>query len=230
MEELEDLARKHKLALRPTFIFLAILFISLYFLKPKILEIFEFRQKVTHERKVLAELTKKVASLESLDKTELSQKTGIVLRLLPPEKDVPTFLLSLKALSSQTGVNIKEIKVDPGKLAILKEGIPVLTFTIKTEGELDNTKEFLRKIEATVPLIRIESVSFSSEKGVLNEAVLTLDGFFLPLPKTIGAPESPLPLISSQEEEAYQKLSGFSPPFTEEGVSVQSGKENPFSL
>ncbi|MGB9706995.1 MAG: hypothetical protein ACPLXP_02920, partial [Microgenomates group bacterium] len=139
---------------------------------------------------------------------------------LPPEKDVANILLTLKLLSTQQGITLQRVQIDPGE-----------TLSLKIEGSPEKITGFMEKIETVLPLMKLEETSISFKEEGLLEATVKVKVSFLPLPKELGAMESPLPLITSQEEKIYQEVANFNSVLTEESLPpVQSGKENPFAF
>lgn len=230
MRNPENNLAEYKFLLLPILLIVAIFSTSLVFLKPKISEILEIQKKISQDRKKLTLMTPKVAALEGLNEVELSAKAELSLKALPSEKDIPNILLTLKTLGSQAGINLKQIQVDPGKLSPVEE-MPPLTFSLMVEGEEEKIRTFLERAELTFPLMKVEKISISAQGESPDEASLSLNVFFLPLPQTFGAVESSLPVISPQEDEAYQLLSKFKPVLSDESYfTVQTGKENPFAF
>lgn len=219
----------------PFLLFAFVFLTSVLFLKPKIREVIAIQQKISQERKTLAQLTQKVALLEGLDQNELSTKTDKVLKILPTEKNVPFILQTLRLLSSQTNINLSKLTVSPGSLSTDSAqlnppaDLPVLTLDINLDGDKDKIKSFLSSLEFTSPLMRVKTISFS-QKGDSSIALeMVLETYFLPLPQTLGKPEQPVPNITSQEQSAYQLLTQFKSPLTASELPVgPAGKENPF--
>jgi len=222
MRRFDNLANyiKYKGAFLPIFLIIAVILVSLFFLRSKIFEIFETQKIIKKEKETLADLTKKVAILQGLDEFELTEKTEVLLRVLPPEKDVVNILSTLKALSSQTGVVLGGIKFEGED-----------TLSLKVQGDSEKIISFMEKIEKTYPLMRLEDVSISFEEEGRIESFLKVKTFFSPLPTKLDSLESPLALITPQEEKIYAEVVQLTSPLTEESLeTVQSGKDNPFSF
>jgi len=219
MRKVEDFA-KYKALFLPVIFITGILFSGLFFLRPKIFEIFEIQKKIVKERKTLADLTKKATTLEGLDEAELTEKTEVLLKALPPEKNVANILLAFKVLGSQAGISLQEVQIDSED-----------TIFLKIQGPLENIISFMEKIETSYPLMRIEEVAVSSKEEGPTQAAIKVKFFFLSLPQTLGPVEVPLSLITPQEEKIYQEISKFTPVLTEENLPpVGGGKENPFAF
>lgn len=226
---------KYRFLAVPTLIGLIILVLTLTLLLPKISQILKLRQTLAQEKVRLSKLSQKVADLEGLDESELSVKANFLINSLPAEKDVPLIFASLKSLSSQTGVTLESIEVAPGELSTVSagrktKGPPVLSFEVSTHGAMEAMKNFLKQVESTIPVMQIIDVSLKSTGGEA-EADILLDTYFLALPKTLGALETPLVKITPNEELVYKEITRFTTPLTEEALpSVVTGKENLFSF
>lgn len=228
-----------KLFFFPLVVLGLIVLVSVVFLSPKAVEIIRIQRQISSERKTLAKLTKKIAELEGIDKVELANKVESLVQTLPPEKDVPAVIVTLKTISRDLGVEIIGINVSPGEISSEaaqvrteeKFGLPILAIKLGLTGEMDKIKAFLDRVEFIAPLMRIEKISISRTRELKIAANLDLQTFFLPFPQTLGAAETPLSVISQTEESVYQKVSLYQPVASPENLLpvVQSGKENPFA-
>lgn len=227
--------------LRPLFtpglIVLLILVSGLLLVRPKINEILSARKNLKKEEKRLAQLTAKVAALEGLDQTELSEKADITAKALPSEKDLPLLLSSLKTLSAKNNIELQNIQVNPGELATVsaegkKDKLDFLSFEIIAAGQMADFREFLIQLAKTAPLMRGESVVIDTEEtGEGFQADLSLEAPFLPPPVTLGVTETPISQITPEEEKTYQKLARLDFYLVEEELPpVPAGKENPFAF
>ena len=230
-------SKNYKSLLWPGIIFLVVAVIGLAFLKPKITGIFQLRKQIAKDKNTLAQLTQKINALEGLDEKELEIKIEKVLKALPSEKNIAGLLYTLKILSQETEVGLKDIQVSPGELSTRsaqpetksESGLPLLSFSLIVEGESEKARNFFDRIETIMPLMKIRGIGMAqSDEGVV-EANLELATFFLLLPKELGVIENPLALITLQEEKAYQELTRFkAAEKVEEWLLIPSGKENPF--
>ncbi len=223
----------------PLLIGLAILILTITLLIPKITQIFELRQDLSKEKARLAKLTQKLAELNGLDDNELTTKATLMVVALPAEKDVPLILATLSSLGKETGMEVENVKVSPGELStesgkIKKkekgEETPTLPFEVLAKGTMESLKNFLNRLGSTIPVMRVESASLSFEEGEW-QAKISLDTFFLSLPKTLGAVETPLAEITPEEELIYKRIEKYRAPAIEGDLpSVGTGKEDPFSF
>ncbi len=136
-------------------------------------------------------------------------------------------------------MTLESIKVSPGELATVsgkpdKEktegGTPLLVFEIMARGTMEVIKNFLDRFDAATPIMQIEEVSLSYEEGEW-QGKISLNSFYLPLPKTLGVMETPLVKITPDEEIVYKRIEKFRSAVIEETLPpVRSGKEDLFSF
>jgi Tfp pilus assembly protein PilO len=228
---------KYKLFLLPAIILLLVCVSGLFLLKPKINQVLSIRQNLSSQKNKLAQLTTKVTALQGLDEVELEERTKVLLGALPSQKDLPGALMTIKSLTTTTGLELRGIQVEPGEISTesaqpettQKYNLPFLEFKIRVGGNQTQLKDFLTKLVLTAPLMRVAAMEISQAEGEAIEADLKLDTFFLPLPSTLGTAEKPLAAITPQEEVIYQQLTKISPGQTGTFSPIPSGKENPFT-
>lgn len=224
----EEYLKKYSKEIFYLLLFLIMILTLLFFIKPKINQILDLKREVEKNKLLLTNLTKKVSLLESLDEAELTSKSEKLLKTLPAEMDISFILMNLKTLASSEGVNIERIQVDLGD-SKKNGGLKSFSFKINIEGESVNVKSFLRRIENIIPILRIKKLSLNFQKGF--QSSLEIETYYLSLPQTLGKLEKEVPLLTSQEEKIYKKISTFEEiNFPEVSLEQEiTGKDNPFS-
>lgn len=221
----------------PLAVILTIFLVSFFVLKPRVFEVIKTQGKLKEQKKLLSQLTTKVASLEGLDEAGLITRSDWLLKILPVEKNIDTFLVDFKNLSSQSGVRLTEVSASPGEMATAsgqsksKEDLPSESYGIVIEASLDQLKAFIQNVEKSAPLLRVDEVSFSQQQGGVQSATLKLLSYYLPLPEKLGELESPLIEITAEENQTFQKLSSFEALPRAEGQEELipfTGRNNPF--
>jgi Tfp pilus assembly protein PilO len=219
-------------------ILIMILASTLLILKPKLSEIFSQQRKLKREKERLARLTQKLAALEGLNEYGLSAKTEWALKILPASKDVPRALSGLRTLSEPEDLILTDIKVQPGHISngepegkgTQAKGAPSLDFQIAAYGSLENLANFLKKVNSVAPLMRVVEVSFS-KGGDEIESEIQLKAYYSPLPQSLTALEQPLPSITREENEVYERLSEIEILESESLLQpIEIGREDPFNL
>jgi Tfp pilus assembly protein PilO len=203
------------------FVLILVVLVSLFWLRPKAMAIVKANRDLTASRKTLAELTKKVTTLDGLSKPELTDKVDLVLRILPVEKDVPTVLSILKkvALNNELIVNemsmaeVGEVASDSAEAETSKnveeEALPSLPVELILIGSREKIINFFKQVETTAPLMKVNSLSISQKNEVMDEFLIEVWTYFLPLPKTMGKLEQAVIPLTLQEEKIFNELASF---------------------
>jgi len=228
---------KYQSYLFPGVVVILILVSAMSILKPKLNDLLETRGGLAKQKQELAQLTQKVALLEGYDQNELNARINQILKVLPTEKDGPLILATVRSLVADYDLELDTLNVEVGEIATesakpkrKEEVLPSLSIKLSVTGSLDNLYDFLEAVESTTPLMMVETATISRE-GTTIESSIQLSAYYLAAPKDIGKVGRQITLITSEEEEVYQKLSRYQPPSVGTSLPyVGSGKENPFTL
>lgn len=225
--------------LLPILVIFLILVVTAFVLKPRLEVMVKSRQQLIKDKKVLADLTKKLATLEGLAQVEFSEKTEIALAVLPAEKDVPSNLSVIKAVALNNGLIINDIIIsEVGEIDALASDIklkkddilPSLRLDVSLTGSLEMIKNFISQIQSTAPLMEVKNVSLSQKKTESPETKMQIEAYFLPFPKTLGKPEQSLIAITNGEEKIFSRISDFTFLNSQQTLpNLPVGKENLFS-
>jgi Tfp pilus assembly protein PilO len=225
--------------LLPALIIFLILVVTVFVLKPRVEVMTKSRQQLTKDKKILADLTKKLATLEGLAKVEFSEKTDIALAVLPAEKDVPSNLAVIKNVALNNGLIVNDITIsEVGEIATVssesklkKDAIlPSFKLNVSLTGSMEMIKNFISQIQSTAPLMEVKNVSLSQKKTESPETKMEIEAYFLPFPKTLGKPEQQLIAITSGEEKIFSRINDFTFLKGQQILpNLPVGKENLFS-
>lgn len=225
--------------LLPILVVFLILVVTAFVLKPRLEVMAKSHQQLIKDKKVLADLTKKLAALEGLAKVEFSEKTEIALAVLPAEKDVPSNLSVIKTVALNNGLivngitisEVGEINALASDIKLKKEAIlPSFKLNVNLTGNLETIKNFISQIQSTAPLMEVKNVSLSQKKTESPETKMEIEAYFLPFPKTLGKPEQQLMVITSGEEKIFSRINGFTFLKGQQTLpNLPVGKENLFS-
>lgn len=230
----------YKPFLMPGIILLLILVVTFTVFKPRFTLILKSQRQLASDRKILAGLTTKLATLEGLAKVEFNDKVNVALNVLPSYKDVPRNLLVIKKTALNNDLIIIDIAIsDVGEIATASakqkggkgEVLPFFTINLTVNGEKERIKNFISQIEMTAPLTKVKKVSIMKRKSELPETNLEIQAFFLAFPQTLGKPEQQLVAITSSEEKVFKRINEFLS-FEDAGVILPNlpvGKENLFT-
>ncbi|MBU2577586.1 type 4a pilus biogenesis protein PilO [Patescibacteria group bacterium] len=213
---------------------------TFFLIIPKTGQIQEVRSKIKQQDTKISQLSQKAAELSSLSETELYESSSLLLAAVPAEKDFYETLMMSKQIVSENGVFIESFKFAPGEVSTesaKKVTLSSLPFEISFNSNFENLKSMVENIEKMLPLVTIDRIRFGSveatESGSLADfsGKINLMSYFSPLPKSLGAPEKPLPKIGNQDRELVEKLKSYKkyePLAVEEEEVITVGKENPF--
>lgn len=218
-----------------------VIILTLFFLLPKGREIFELKKKTDLQNAELKALEEKLIDLQTLSEVDIGESSGILVEALPAQKDFYKSLGLLKKLASQNNIILNSFELSPGEIssapATFQSPVSFMAIKFSFTSSFENFRSFLENLENSLPLTQIELIKFdlfsatsSAETSLepwLGEMVVKTA--FASLPKTLGTIQSPLPKISSKDQELIEKLKTYYL-FIPESLPEESavGKENPF--
>jgi len=220
----------------PVGILVLILISARVIIWPRIDKISKLSRSIMKEETRLSQLTEKLTLLKSLNEPELASRSKLVTDALPESKR-PIYIMSvLKQVSKESGVQTQKMSVKPGLMATesakKKAQVPSLTFPMVVLGTYDDAIRFVKRLAKTVPMVRVERLSFRRAGGKdLWEVSSEVASFYLSLPKTLGKIDSPVRVVTEKENKICDQLKQFSSPYAASGIllpPVESGRDNPF--
>lgn len=167
----------------------------------------------------------KAQDLDNLDQEDLSRKVQYVLGVYPADKDFGNIVGIIQSVTSGAGFNIVALNIGD-------QNAQNYIITLQVSGPRTLLPLLLSTVEKAPRLIRLDSLEISSTSGSQGiEASLGLNILYSPAPTTFGTVDSPLPTLSSEDEELLTTLASQNP--ISEGVeevvdSGPRGKANPF--
>jgi Tfp pilus assembly protein PilO len=219
----------------PVVVFSFIILSAVFFIKPKIENLFSFQKQIEKSQEKLAKVTAKVDYLQKYSQIDLENKTNQLIKALPTEKDVSGLVFSLKTLSEELNLEITSLSLDPGELATdsaekqKKENENLMEVSLAVLGSGEKIYEYMDKIESTAPISKIIKHSILEEDG-LAEAKISLEAYFLPIPQNLGKIED-FNKITSEEEKTWERVKTLKILESSDSFPIiDSGKTNPFSF
>lgn len=198
------------------------------FIVPQVKQILNAKNNLDQETARLEKVKRKLNELRTINQNDLSQRTDLSLQALPPEKNFLDLLSNLQKAANSNSLAVESFQIIPGNLNVTQQG--KLNLKMGVVGSLENVKNFLVSAENILPIIDMKTVKIGIEKEIVTTDI-SLDLSFLPLPKTLGSIDSPIPHLTADEEKVLSKLSGFEHiPNDLGGSSVPTGKDNPFTF
>lgn len=176
-------------------------------------------------------LEAKAESLDNYDEVDLTRKVGYVLNAFPGEKDFLNIMVLLGTLTSQSGYNISSLSPGPGSTS---EPGKQQNYLVKLEvlGPKTALSRLVTSMEESSRIMRVVSLEISATRQAdIVNVNLGIEVLFSPLPSQFGTVDSPLPVLSSKDEELITKLAATAPvvaPIQPAAPSGPRGKSNPF--
>lgn len=185
----------------------------------------------------LNDLEKKLQILEGIDKNLITDRVKKMEIVFPSDKPIVELLSSLSQLSAKHGLGFGGVSLSPGSLTEEKKGetdLSDLTFGFEVSGEFNNVLKFLRELENTAPLMKIDKVGLTIKTNpLLDNIMITADidvsAFYQPAPKSLGSISQPVKLLSRSEEAILSRLFNFTK-FQAVLPVAQTGKTNLFDF
>lgn len=187
---------------------------------------------IQKEQERVGKLQTKIRDLETLNEYELGEKSEILLAALPSLKDPAGMISLVGKLVDENGLLIEDLKVSPGEVATESAEIAEveeLIFKLSLSGEISQFLNFLKIASKSLPLVDLQIKNFDIS-GQSFTTDVTLISYYSGLPKTLGKADSPVPKLTSQEEELLSQLREYNLFETETFQPSAGGKPNPFTF
>lgn len=205
--------------------------VSVFVTWPKFSEVLKLKDANQELAVRFSSLNEKAGVLESIssDKEKLELMLAQSEQLLPSEKNVFSFIQQVEGASRSSGVLLSRLEVSPGAISGADKTTPAAPAPA-APGQATTTPElapkislklaltsdyrsFLQFVDNVLTFSRIASVgdlslaaSSSSGESYQLRTSLTVNGFWQPLPGDLASVESPIDVLTSQEEELLSKV------------------------
>ncbi|KKR76033.1 MAG: hypothetical protein UU21_C0020G0010 [Candidatus Levybacteria bacterium GW2011_GWA2_40_8] len=189
----------------------------------------------------LGNLEKKLQILEGIDKNLVTDRVKKMEAVFPSDKPIIQLLSGLSQLAAKHNLSFGGISLSPGSLTKTDEkkaetDLSDLTFGFEVDGEFNNVLKFLRELETTAPLMKIDKVGLTIKTSLLIDNISTVvtadinvSAFYQPAPKSLGTISQPVKLLSRSEEAILSRLFNFTH-FQAVLPVAQTGKTNLFDF
>lgn len=222
----------------PLSVFFIIFFLSITFFRQTIVNAARLKLENQNLKKELEALEEKSDLLRKVNEEDLEKKVIDLEEVFPSEKPVLNLLTSLNQLAKENEVKFTGLSLKPGKIILdennknklvfqkEEEKEQLQTFDIKFEikGSLANLTAFLKNLEETAPLMRIEEVGLSLSGST---ASLTVKVFYQNLPENLLPLSQKVALLSDEEIKLLEEIKNYRKGAAIEPISPV-GKANPF--
>lgn len=180
-------------------------------------------------KKQLTSLEEKKTILNGIDKQQIGERVKKMEAVFPSKKPVVELMSSLSKLASQYGLSFGGITLSPGELgeedkaksakakkSPINADLHDLRFGFEVGGDFDKISSFLKALENTAPLMRVEKVALTIKSVPILDRLLTLvvakidvAAYFQPPPASLGAVTKPIMLLTRKDEVVLERLFNF---------------------
>lgn len=188
----------------------------------------------------------KLSLLDSIDEDSLLGQLAVTTAVLPIEKAVPSLFATAEGVGASSGINVLDLTLtSPGSLSSESGktkggsdkayGANVLPFVTHTKGSFDQIRSYFVVAQSARRILRIASFNVSFLTDGSTNMQTNFEGFFAPLPKTLGSAGSEIAPLTGDDLEFISTLSN-----REDTASTilgevgnpqsDTGKTDPFSL
>lgn len=224
---------------------LASLFMSAFFIKPKINQYFETRGVVDKQKAEIGKLSEKVNDLRALSEADLASSYGLLLRALPEAKNFYAVVSSIKKIFQDEGGEIDSYSFNPGTVSTDSARVKdnedlsgLMTVRINFLADFDKLAKIIERIGNNLPILSISSFSLDSgqetsvpDLGIYSGGI-DLTAYNSPLPAAQVSLDKELPKMTSPKMSLIEKLRQHGRVLAEEPIVPEDivivGKENPF--
>jgi type IV pilus assembly protein PilO len=128
----------------------------------------EYQEK----KEILAAKKEELAAVQELDSmfSALQKQAGVALNALPSDKEIPEILYQLTSIADEKGLVSTNLVINAGAVTDPRSTVQSIHFSLSLAGDYQGIVRYLEKIETSLRLINIGSVSFSSS-STLGEKV-----------------------------------------------------------
>lgn len=221
----------------PIFSTVLILILLVIVILPKVQEIIKKRDELNLQMIEIGNLSRKLGDLKTLSEPDLIANKDLLLKVLPPQKDIFYFMDMVKKILSDNNLQLVKFDFSPGYISSESGNEPkTQNIKIYCSGSFENIIKFFENSEKTIPLMSFSpfKLSGSLASGSAENTDFTfsfeLASYYLPLPNYFGKIDSPLPKLSSAKNDLINEIKNYNKvEFTEEVfVPGPIGKEIPF--
>jgi Tfp pilus assembly protein PilO len=177
------------------------------------------KQSLTLNRQLKEELKQlqfKRVSLEGIDRNLADERVKNMEVIFPSQKPVVQLMSALSQLAVKYNLIFSGINLQPGGLKASEQGLNDLKFGFKVDGNFTSILQFMKELERTAPLMKIDKISLGINTGpYISEAQTLVSGgfevnaYFQAPPKSLGNITAPVAIVTPDDETVLTNLFGF---------------------
>lgn len=221
-------------------IFVLTVFLTFQFLLPNIQKIQEIVVSAQQQEQKLDQLRSKVTVLDSTNKTEELETLKKIIAVLPEEKDVFTIFSGIDTLEKETGVVITRsdfrvgvVSTGSARTSLIQRGednklnVDIQFEAIGNEESILKLFELLGTVNTRLFTAKDVSIDYTNPDQITVGFILS--AYFLPFPAQLGNVDSPLPVLSKDQQSLREVIAREALPAAQEVPDVPTGKTDLFA-
>lgn len=216
--------------LKPGLIFLMILVMFALSIAISTKEISKIQTRIKESETMKANLTKKVVTLETVEKV-LPGDVGFIDIALPSKISTLYALSQIKETSATNSLLLNDIKTS--NPVSDKAGIFKSTISFEVEGGKNDIFNFLNSFSTLLPIMKVDKVDINNSSSDFTSASVSLNVYSAELPKKLPTISSATTELTPAEIEILGKLAEYLlPGFIEpsaENIDNLSDRSDPFN-
>lgn len=229
-ETINKFYQTYRLIIFPIVIILSNFILIFFIIYPQTVKLISDNKQEAELKSKHQFLEAKASQLENYSEEDLSRKVRFALYSLPAEADFAFIIGLLQKLTNELGFNILSLNLSQRSDA--KAQTQSYVVQLELSGAKTLLSSLINNIENYVRIMRVSNIEISASSRDLNSlnANLEIEVFFSNVSANLGSIDSPLPEISTKDEQLLEKLAASVPsqePIRAAPVGPR-GKANPF--
>lgn len=234
----------YRLYIFPTAVGFCCLILIALIILPQFISLLDLRKSEEQNLKRSGILEAKAAELESFNPQDVQKKVEIALNVFPKDKDYTGALTLVQTTMSQNSFIVNSIS--PSKTASTAPGGGGQSYTLKATaiGPKLFLYDLIKAIENGSRVMRIQSIEMTPQHDdSAVSVVLAIDVLFSDASAKSNNTDSPIPKLTSSEEQLINKLAALAPSSNNSNLVISGdgqlvdiggsgggarGKQNPF--
>lgn len=228
-ETLIKFYQKYKLIIFPMVVTLSSLILIVFVIYPQTAKLISGSRQEAEFRAKSKFLEAKAETLENFDEADLSRKVDYALSSLPADRDFGNIIGLLQRLVSEASFTITSLTL--AQQTSEKGETQSYLVRLQVLGPKELLLTLVNGIENSTRIMKVNTIEINSTRdGKVVDANLAIEVFFSPLPSSFGTVDSPLPEISSKDEELILRLATTvsTQEISRPTILGPRGKSNPF--
>lgn len=218
----------YKLYIFPAVVLTSCLILIVFVIYPQLVSLISNNKVSSGLQKKMDFLEVKAQTLEGYDGRDLSSKLDYALAYLPADKDFTNALGLLQNITSRSSFSILSFAL--GTQTAIK-GAQGYSVKLEVKGPKALLPNLFSGIESSNRVMRVATLEVKSLPDGSVDAFLGIDVLYSSAPQTFGSADSPLPVLTEEDEQLLSKLAGEGVVQQQPAVitpTVPLGKSDPF--